>query len=114
MSGDLELGGRWTLLPTPPETAPTAEEARTALEHAARVLLRRYGVVARWMLEGERLAPSWQDLVPVYQRLVWQDELRSGYFIEGVAGLQFALPEALGLLHAQIESPGGCTGCRAE
>jgi ATP-dependent helicase Lhr and Lhr-like helicase len=71
-----------------------------AVEAFARVLLRRYGVVFRRVLEQESLRASWFELIRVYRRLEVQGEIRGGHFIAGVSGEQYALPEAVGLLRA--------------
>jgi ATP-dependent Lhr-like helicase len=93
VSYGMEDAGRWAMLPM---TQP-AEEA--AVDHIARALLRRYGVVF-WRLlerEAERL-PPWRDLLRVYRRLESRGEIRGGRFVAGFTGEQFALPEAVGLL----------------
>jgi ATP-dependent Lhr-like helicase len=66
------------------------------LEHIARVLLRRWGVVF-WKLLGREATwlPPWRELRRVYQRLEARGEIRGGRFVEGVVGEQFALPEAV-------------------
>lgn len=91
----IEDSGRWSL-------ARQAREKRDdtdALEHVARTLLRRYGVVAWRLLEREApWLPSWRELRRVYQRLEARGEIRGGRFIEGLVGEQFALPDALAAL----------------
>jgi ATP-dependent Lhr-like helicase len=70
-----------------------------AIEHIARTLLRRYGVVCWRMLEREAAwLPSWRDLLRVYHRLEARGEIRGGRFIASLSGEQFALPEAIGAL----------------
>ena len=70
-----------------------------AVEHVARVLLRRYGVVCWRVLEREAAwLPPWRELLRVYHRLEARGEVRGGRFISGLSGEQFALPEAIGLL----------------
>jgi ATP-dependent Lhr-like helicase len=64
------------------------------------VLLRRYGVVFRRLLERESLAVSWYELGRIYRRWEARGEIRGGYFVGGVSGEQFALPEAIGLLRS--------------
>jgi len=71
-----------------------------AVEKFARVLLRRYGVVFRRLLERESLAATWYELGRIYRRCEARGEIRGGYFIAGVSGEQFALPEAIGLLRS--------------
>ncbi|MCO6844012.1 Lhr family helicase, partial [Pseudomonas aeruginosa] len=63
-------------------------------------LLRRYGIVFRRMLERESLKVSWYELSRLYRRLEARGEIRGGYFVAGVSGEQFALPEAIGSLRS--------------
>jgi len=99
----VEFAGRWTLLRKFPDSMPEEKAGTrpsdTALEKFARVLLRRYGVVFRRLLERESLT-SWYELGRVYRRLEARGEIRGGHFINGVSGEQFALPEAIGLLRS--------------
>ncbi|MGJ0485599.1 MAG: DEAD/DEAH box helicase [Methylomicrobium sp.] len=87
--------GRWSLL-RPLRKSTT--DNYPAVEHIARVLLKRYGVVFRKVLEREENLPSWRELLYVYRRLEARGELRGGRFVQGFAGEQFALPEAVSLL----------------
>ncbi|HEX7081090.1 MAG TPA: DEAD/DEAH box helicase [Gammaproteobacteria bacterium] len=64
-------------------------------ELAARVLLRRYGVVCRAVLGRETLLPSWRELLEVYRRWEARGEIRGGRFVAPLGGEQFALPEAV-------------------
>ncbi|AOJ71396.1 MULTISPECIES: DEAD/DEAH box helicase [Burkholderia] len=73
--------------------------APAALEHVARTLLRRYGVVFWRILACEAgWMPSWRELLPVYRRLEARGEIRGGRFVAGLAGEQFALPDAIPIL----------------
>jgi ATP-dependent Lhr-like helicase len=71
------------------------------VEHVARTLLARYGVVFWKLLEREApWLPSWRELLRVYRRLEARGEIRGGRFVDGLVGEQFALPEAIPLLRA--------------
>ena len=101
----IEFAGRWSLLRARVEPQPSGNGTETfshdgALEKFARVLLRRYGVVFRRLLERESLQISWYRLGRVYRHWEARGEIRGGYFIGGVSGEQFALPEAIGLLRS--------------
>ncbi len=103
--------GRWSLLcgeaeAVLPLTKPTqaerqalaiAEARRTdaAHESAARMLLCRYGILFRDLLERESNAPKWRDLLNILRRLEARGEIRGGRFVSGFSGEQFALPEAI-------------------
>ncbi|HEY9064427.1 MAG TPA: DEAD/DEAH box helicase [Burkholderiaceae bacterium] len=75
------------------------------VEHIARVLLRRWGVVFRKLLEREDGLPPWRDLYYVYRRLEARGEVRGGRFVSGFAGEQFALPEAVATLRKTAKTP---------
>ncbi|HYD56832.1 MAG TPA: DEAD/DEAH box helicase [Burkholderiales bacterium] len=90
----LEDAGRWSLV-----RRKAAIEYSEQVEHAARALLRRYGVVFWRLTEREAdWLPPWRDLLRCYRRLEARGEIRGGRFVAGVAGEQFAAPEAIGLL----------------
>jgi ATP-dependent Lhr-like helicase len=94
----VEFAGRWSVLRA--SSPNTQHERDESLEIYARVLLRRYGVIFRRMIERESFAVSWLELLRVYRRLEARGEIRGGYFVSGVSGEQFALPEAIGLLRS--------------
>ena len=64
------------------------------------MFLHRYGVVFRRLLERESLPVTWYELVRIYRRWEARGEIRGGYFVGGISGEQFALPEAIGLLRS--------------
>jgi ATP-dependent Lhr-like helicase len=88
-----DAAGRWALLP--PRTVPRSATDPEALEHVAKTLLRRYGVMTRRLLAREPLAPSWRELLPFYRTAEARGEIRGGRFIEPFGGEQFALIEAV-------------------
>ncbi len=95
----VEDAGRWALT-RQAKAGEIGQQARLdAIEHAARILLLRYGVVFWRLLEREAgWLPPWRDLLRVYRRLEARGEIRGGRFVAGFSGEQFALPEAIGLL----------------
>lgn len=103
----IDEAGRWSLTrrPRPAADAPGALAA-PHVEHIARVLLRRYGVVFRRLLEREEGLPPWRDLYYVLRRLEARGEVRGGRFVSGFSGEQFALPEAAVALRRIAKHPG--------
>jgi len=101
----IESGGRWGVVR---RIAPAAgDDARaTAVEHVARTLLGRYGVVF-WRLMAREAAwlPPWRDLARIYRRLESRGEIRGGRFVAGVTGEQFALPEAIAAMREVRRRP---------
>ena len=109
--GGMDDAGRWALLrrgvaaPVVDNPRPAATPAET-LEHIAMTLLRRYGVVFWRLLEREAdWLPSWRELLRTFHRLEARGEIRGGRFVSGLAGEQFALPEAIPLLREVRRRP---------
>jgi ATP-dependent helicase Lhr and Lhr-like helicase len=100
---DMQDAGRWTLARRP---RGTSEGQGESIQHVARSLLRRYGVVFWRLLEREAdWLPPWRDLLRVYRRLEARGEIRGGRFVAGFSGEQYALPEAVGLLREVRRKP---------
>jgi len=89
-----DSAGRWSLLDRAPADS-SIENREELCEHAARSLLRRYGVVCRSVLQRENGLPGWRDLLRVFRRLEARGEIRGGRFVGALGGEQFALAEAV-------------------
>ena len=87
--------GRWSLVR---HVDPPDEQAQA--EAIARQWLERYGVVTRDWWRRERPPVSWRSIYRELKRLELRGEIRRGYFVHGLAGAQFALPEAVEQLRA--------------
>jgi ATP-dependent Lhr-like helicase len=93
----IEDAGRWTLARRSASSRPDVTD--NAIEHVARTLLLRYGVVFWRLLEREATwLPPWRDLLRIYHRLENRGDVRGGRFVAGFAGEQFALPETIAML----------------
>ncbi|WP_457969236.1 DEAD/DEAH box helicase [Pseudomonas sp. R4-84] len=108
--GGMDDAGRWALLrrssPAPEPGNRPAPTPPDTLEHIAMTLLRRYGVVFWRLLEREAdWLPSWRELLRTFHRLEARGEIRGGRFVSGLAGEQFALPEAIALLRDARRRP---------
>jgi ATP-dependent helicase Lhr and Lhr-like helicase len=104
---EMANAGRWSLLSR--EAKPSNGRVsydREAVEKIARILLRRYGVVFKRVLDREDVALPWRELLKTYHRLEARGEIRGGRFISGFSGEQFALAEAVGMLRAIRRTPG--------
>jgi ATP-dependent Lhr-like helicase len=92
----LEDAGRWSLI----RKGKVAND-NEALEQVAEILLRRYGVVFRRLLEREAdWLPPWHALLRVFRRLEAQGKIRGGRFVAGMSGEQYALPDAVTAMRA--------------
>ncbi|HYN38297.1 MAG TPA: hypothetical protein VES39_03505, partial [Rhodospirillales bacterium] len=102
----MEDAGRWALTHRARPTQAGQQADAAAVEHLARTLLRRYGVVFWRLLEREAAwMPPWRDLLRVYRRLEARGDIRGGRFVAGFSGEQFALPDAVGVLREVRRKP---------
>ncbi len=74
----------------------------------ARQALHCYGIITRDIIEGQRGMLPWAALYPHLYRMELTGEVRRGYFVQGLSGLQYALPEAVDELRAwsRADAPG--------
>jgi ATP-dependent Lhr-like helicase len=100
--------GRWSLL-APPAPAVILSEAKdlqstaiaeakqreVEIESAALVLLWRYGIVFRDLVQRETTMPRWRELLGIFRRLEARGIVRGGRFVSGFQGEQFASPQAV-------------------
>lgn len=110
-AASLPAAGLWGLLhvPAPPDDAVGREEL--AMDRA-RVLLTRYGVVCRDMLEREAPAFAWPGVFRALRRMELSGEVVSGEFFAGLSAPQFATAKAVRLLAAGLSGtePWWCAG----
>jgi len=103
---DMASAGRWSILQRAnSETEPISTSSQKTFdsettEEVGWVLLKRYGVVFKRLLEREGISIPWRVLLRVYHRLEARGEIRGGRFVAGISGEQFALPDAVGMLRA--------------
>jgi ATP-dependent Lhr-like helicase len=96
--------GRWSLVRTTGTIGPTPPPE----EHAgaiARQWLERYGIVARNWWKRERPPIPWRSIYLELKRMEFRGEVRRGYFVRGLAGAQFARPEAVEQLRVAAADP---------
>jgi ATP-dependent Lhr-like helicase len=85
--------GRWSLL------AWGQPDPESAALFQARLLLDRYGFATRELALLSGTPTQWRVLYEILSRLELAGDVRRGYFVEGLSGAQFALPEAAKQLH---------------
>jgi ATP-dependent Lhr-like helicase len=94
--------GRWSLVRTAGILGPEAGDAVHG-ELIGRQWLDRYGIVSREHWKRERPSIGWRAIYLELRRLEMRGDVRRGYFVDGLAGVQFAKPEAVDLLRAAGE-----------
>lgn len=91
--------GRWTLVHrfgVLGKQVPLEEQ----IARQARQLLARHGVVTRDSLEREEGSWNWSLIYQQLRLMEMRGEVRRGYFVRGLPGIQFALPEVVERLRA--------------
>jgi ATP-dependent Lhr-like helicase len=83
--------GRWGLRRARWASAPTKTEVAAAV---ARVLLERFGILARESIDAEILPVEWSDLYKVLRAMEEAGRVRRGWFVAGRTASQFAAPGA--------------------
>lgn len=95
--------GNWYRLPViPVPDTPMAREE--ILRDRARLVLDRYGVVFRELLDRELPGFRWRDLFDAFRIMELSGEITAGLFFHGIPGIQFASPAALRLLETRPAS----------
>ena len=83
-------------------------ESETSIEDWANVLLDRYGVLTRETAGLDPWAPSWRDLTAYLARAELRGDIRRGYFVEGLSGVQYASAETAAALAVAASNQGKC------
>ncbi len=93
--------GRWSLV-------PAADSDRVDFVSAwALQLIERYGIVTREAVAGELEAPPWREISETLKAFEARGDVRRGFFLSGLSGVQYAAPEAVDALrrHARTGGP---------
>ena len=95
------MAGAWLALPES-EAPADALDAEELAQDRVRQLLRRYGILFRELLAHELPSLQWGAAFRSLRLMELSGEAVAGHFFEGIAGLQFASPQALRLLEAGL------------
>jgi ATP-dependent Lhr-like helicase len=87
------LEGHWRRIDTPGE-APDILAAGELVKDRVRQLLKRYGILFRELLINEPDLLQWRHIFRTLRLMELSGEVLSGYFFEGITGLQFISREA--------------------
>lgn len=99
--------GRFSVLSAPAVTGPEGEPGERE-ETWARLLLARWGVVFRSLVESEETAVRWSEVAPVLARMELRADVRRGEFVEGAGPIQYAEEATVEELRAlREERPAG-------
>jgi ATP-dependent Lhr-like helicase len=95
--------GSWYILDLP-AMEPDGIAGQEIARERARILFDRYGILFRELLENETQLMQWKRLFPVLRLMELSGEILSGYFFEGIPGLQFISIEAFRFLREGLDN----------
>lgn len=78
-------GGRWSM-----RCVSGSERTEDEDQAALRIMLDRYGLLSRELVERESLGLRWRGAYPMLSRMEWGGDLDRGLFVDDLSGLQFA------------------------
>lgn len=88
------LSGRWSLLSAPSVLGAELAAGERA-EAWARLLLARWGVVSRAVVEEAEASVRWGEVAPALARMELRGDVRRGEFVEGDGPMQYAEPDVV-------------------
>ena len=94
--------GRWSLVTARAREASSDTQRAAAL---AQQLLARYGLVTREVAAAEEIPGGFSAVYEVLRTMEETGKIRRGYFVAGVAAMQFALPPVLEMLRNLRQRP---------
>ncbi|MGA2225634.1 MAG: helicase-related protein, partial [Syntrophobacteraceae bacterium] len=99
--GSLPMAGNWMRIRWPEREEDLLERAEREKERA-RLLLDRYGILFRELLQNELPAFSWGNIFRALRLMELSGEVLTGYFFQGVPGPQFISHEAFRMLQRKF------------
>ncbi len=95
------FAGNWFLI-EPPHPSDNALDALEREKDGVRLLLDRYGIVFRDLLQREMPALRWGILFKALWLMELSGEIAGGYFFEGIPGVQFARMHSLKSISTEL------------
>jgi ATP-dependent helicase Lhr and Lhr-like helicase len=95
------LVGNWFLLPKS-EAPDDLLEMEERKKDRVRLLLDRYGILFRELLQRELPVYRWASIFRSLRIMELSGEVLSGYFFHGIPGLQFISPQAFRILQGKL------------
>ncbi len=95
--GSMPYTGNWLVLFPPAESGDLIEREEQKKDRV-RILLERYGILFRELLERELPCFRWPALFRTLRIMEFSGEVAAGYYFAGIAGPQFASRKALAVL----------------
>lgn len=87
------MEGRWRILNKTDAISHSEIDRDERLAAWSAILTERYGVVCREVVNFAAPGLAWSELADWLEAAEWRGEVRRGYFVEGLSGLQFTTDE---------------------
>jgi ATP-dependent helicase Lhr and Lhr-like helicase len=97
----LPFAGNWFLLPSP-QPASDLLEGEERMKDRVRILLDRYGILFRELLDREPPLFRWGRIFRALRLMELSGEVLSGYFFKDIPGPQFMAPQAFQVLQSKM------------
>jgi ATP-dependent Lhr-like helicase len=97
----LPFAGNWFRLP-PAQPADDLLESEERMKDRVRILLDRYGILFRELLERESPLFRWGKLFRALRLMELSGEVLAGYFFRDIPGPQFMTPQAFQVLQSKL------------
>jgi ATP-dependent Lhr-like helicase len=95
------LEGHWHRIDSPAQERDLLSDEELVKDRI-RQLLKRYGILFRTLLENESQQLQWRAVFRSLRLMELSGEVLSGYFFEGITGLQFVSHEAFRMLQEAL------------
>ncbi|OGO20259.1 MAG: hypothetical protein A2Z15_05660 [Chloroflexi bacterium RBG_16_50_11] len=95
------FAGNWFLLP-PAQPAEDLLEVEERMKDRVRILMDRYGILFRELLERESPLFRWGKVFRALRLMELSGEVLAGYFFQGIPGPQFMTPQTFQLLQSKF------------
>ncbi len=95
------LSGNWYALDLQPIEKDPIDEAELVKDRVRQLFL-RYGLIFRELLANELPLLQWNKVFKALRLMELSGEILSGYFFEGIPGVQFITPEAFNFLNEPL------------
>ncbi len=99
--GSLPMAGNWMRIEWPQREEGLLERAEREKDRA-RLLLDRYGIIFRELLQNELPPFAWGKIFRALRLMELSEEVLTGYFFEGASGPQFISREAFRMLQKKF------------
>lgn len=75
------------------------EVSTVTLEECLEIMLKRYGFISKEIFQYEKISGVWKEVYELLKQWEYIGKVNRGYYVEGISGIQFTLPEITSLFN---------------